>query len=86
MMPDAVNGEVRFGKYLFTTQATFDEIEQFYKSELPRLGYELAMTGVGEGGYGTLSFDKDDQSVVVSLSPYEELDLYLVIISIKERN
>lgn len=83
VMTEAINGEARYGHYEFTTLATLGEIERFYESELADLGFVLAMTGEGDGGYGTLSFDKDtiSSAVVVSIAPIEGLNL--VTISIK---
>jgi hypothetical protein len=66
-------GEVTDGGYDFTTQATVDEISQFYKSALAELGYSLTRTGE-EAGYTFLFFEKGSSQAVVAFTTAGDLN------------
>jgi hypothetical protein len=68
IMPGAISGgEVRDG-YEFTTQATVDEITQFYEAAIAELGYSLTESGE-QGGITFLLFQKDSSQAIIAIYP-----------------
>jgi len=74
IMPGAISGgEVTDGGYDFTTQATVEEIMQFYKAALAELGYSLTRSGE-EAGVIFLFFEKGSSQAVVAIRTAGDLN------------
>ena len=68
IMPGAISGgEVPEG-YEFTTQATVDEITQFYEDALADLGYSLTFSGA-EAGITLMYFENGSSQAVIAIYP-----------------
>jgi hypothetical protein len=76
IMPGAISGgEVSGGDmfgagYEFTTQATIDEITQFYSAALTELGYSLSFSGEQEG-ITVMFFENGSAQAVIAINPGE---------------
>jgi hypothetical protein len=68
IMPGAISGGETDDGYEFTTQATIDEIAQFYEVALAAQGYSLTTTGE-EAGVTFLLFQKGSTQAIVGILP-----------------
>jgi hypothetical protein len=50
IMPDAVTGDEEADRYRFLVKAEIGQVEDFYKKELVKLGWEFDARGTGENG------------------------------------
>ena len=67
-MPGAISGGEVTDGYEFTTQATVDEITQFYEAALDELGYSLTTSG-SEAGISFLLFQKGSTQAIIGIFP-----------------
>jgi hypothetical protein len=80
VMPDAINGEGDSQGYTFTIQADAESIQQYYETELAKLGFQLFATGDGnEKNTILLIFMKDIEIVSISIIPHEDLMIVLIV-------
>lgn len=78
IMEGAIAGEGDASGYRFTTQASPDEIQAYYESELSKLGWSLLATGQGDTGAVIMIFT--DNAATLSVSIIEHEDVYIVMI------
>jgi hypothetical protein len=67
VMPDAVTGDAGDDRYRFMLTATVDQVRDFYKAELPKLGWKFDAQGVGENGAPIFIFSKQNKLFSVSV-------------------
>jgi hypothetical protein len=67
VMPDAVTGEAGADRYRFMLTATVDQVRDFYKAELPKLGWKYDVQGVGENGAPIFIFSKQNARLSISV-------------------
>ncbi|MCC6299249.1 MAG: hypothetical protein IT314_08115 [Anaerolineales bacterium] len=79
VMPGAVSGELAAGGYLFTTQASLDEIKTFYETELVKLGFEVSIDATAD--YAVVYFQKGGKSGAVAIAPTNGLYAVQIVIS-----
>lgn len=73
IMPGAVSGGEVTDGYEFTTQATVDEITQFYEAALAELGYSLTTSGE-ESGVTFLLYEKGSSQAIVGIFPAGDIN------------
>jgi hypothetical protein len=66
IMPGATNGGEADGQYTFSTEASIEEIVQFYEAALAGLGYSLTTSGEQQG-ITFLFFEDGSAQVVVAI-------------------
>jgi hypothetical protein len=67
IMPEAVTGEENEDRYRFVLEATVDQVEDFYKAELPKLGWKFDTKGTGENGAPIFIFSKNGKILSISV-------------------
>jgi hypothetical protein len=67
IMPEAVTGEENEDRYRFMLKATVDEVEEFYKTELAKLGWKFNTRGTGENGAPIFIFSKSGKILSISV-------------------
>jgi hypothetical protein len=67
VMPDAVTGDAGDDRYRFMLTATVDQVSNFYKAELPKLGWKYDAQGVGENGAPIFIFSKQNTRLSISV-------------------
>jgi len=78
-MPQAIAGaEVRDG-YSYTIKVAAKQIEDFYRTEMARAGWEIFAAGTREGAPVLLIFRKN--KAISSVGIFEQQDVILVIIN-----
>ena len=73
IMPGAISGGEAADGYEFSTQATIEEITQFYEAALAELGYSLTTSGE-QAGVTFLLFEKGSSQAIVGIFPAGELN------------
>ena len=66
-MPEAVTGEENADRYRFMLEATVDQVEEFYKIELAKLGWKFNTKGTGENGAPIFIFSKNGKILSISV-------------------
>ncbi len=66
-MPGAVTGDTAEDRYRFMLTANVDQVRDFYKAELPRLGWIYDTQGTGENGAPIFIFTKGGTVLSVSV-------------------
>jgi hypothetical protein len=80
VMPAAINGEGDDHGYTFTVQASAAEIQQYYETELAKIGASLFSTGEGsEKNTVLLIFLKGQELITVSIIPHEGQMIVLLV-------
>ena len=75
IMPGATNGgEDDSGGYTFSTQATVEEIVQFYETAIAELGFSLTTSGE-QGGVTFLLFEKGPSQAIIGIFPAGDSNL-----------
>ena len=72
IMSSALKGDGDAESYRFTTAASREQIQAFYQSELPKLGWELLGTRDGDYGAVLLIFTASEETITISILPYQE--------------
>ena len=68
IMPDAIAGEGDEESYVFTIQATPQQVQEYYVKELGKLGWELNARGAGSNSSLMLIFtDNTTETLTVSI-------------------
>lgn len=80
VMPNAIAGDGDSNGYSFTVQATPDEVQQFYKVEMPKLGWTIFVTGQGTTEAILLIFMKDSNTASISIIPQSGGLLYVLLV------
>jgi hypothetical protein len=69
IMPDAIAGEEDAANYIFTIEATPEEIQAFYEQKMSRLGWNLLGSGQGTTDALLLIFIKDAATFSIAVIP-----------------
>lgn len=78
IMPQASAGEESDGMYVFKTGATSQEIQDFYNTQLPSLGWETTVSLPLEGT-AILLYSKGNQVLSVTIMPTEGEETIVMI-------
>jgi hypothetical protein len=73
IMPGAISGGEVTDGYEFTSQATVDEITQFYEAAIAELGFSLTTSG-SEAGVTFLLFQKGSSQAIVGIFPAGDIN------------
>jgi len=66
-MPDAVTGDEEADRYRFMLKAEVDQVEEFYKKELVKLGWKFDAKGTGENSAPIFIFSKNGKIISISV-------------------
>lgn len=66
-MPDAVTGDEEADRYRFMVKAEVNQVEEFYKKELVKLGWKFDARGTGENGAPIFIFSKSGKIISISV-------------------
>jgi hypothetical protein len=80
IMPDALAGEGDSSSYSFTVMATSSQVQEFYRNELGKLGWDLLASGEGENNTFLLIFMKDMSTFSVSIMPRDDGIIYVLLV------
>ena len=80
IMPNALAGEGDSSGYSFTIDASLDEIQKFYETELPKLGWNVFASGLGTTDAVILMFMKDADILSVSIIPQPDGTMYVLLV------
>ena len=80
VMPNALAGEGDSSGYTFTTNASLDEIQTFYETELQKLGWSVFASGQGTTDAVILMFMKDAGILSVSIIPQSDGTMYVLLV------
>jgi len=79
IMPDAIVGEEKEDGYSYTINATPVQVQDFYDTEMPKVGWKFFATGKGETGSLLLMYQKDEKTTTVSIFEQDDVTLVLLI-------
>lgn len=79
-MPNAIAGEGDSNGYSFTVNATADEIQAFYKTEMAKLGWNMFALGEGSTEAVMLLFMKGSDTFSVSIIPQPDGLMYVLLV------
>jgi hypothetical protein len=79
IMPDAIAGEGDEEGYVFTVQATPQQVQEYYDRELPKLGWHSLAVGEGENSSLILMYT-NNASEMLSISVLAKGDECLVLL------
>lgn len=80
IMAQAIAGDEGEGSYYYTVEATVEEVETFYESEMQPLGWSQLGVGEGENGALLMIFQKDEVIVSVSILLLDESTAYVFLV------
>ncbi|MEX1071881.1 MAG: hypothetical protein WEC37_04570 [Anaerolineales bacterium] len=80
IMPGAISGGEEEGGYRFSTQATIEEITQFYEAAITELGYSLTTSGE-QSGITFLFFEQGSSQAIVAIFPAGELNFVQISVT-----
>ncbi len=80
VMPNAIAGEGDSKGYSFTINASLDEIQKFYETELTKLRWNMFASGEGTTGASLLIFMKDADTLSVSIIPQPDGVMYVLLV------
>jgi hypothetical protein len=81
VMPDAIAGEESAGSYAYTVKNSVAAVQKFYIRELPKIGWTLFASGVGETGNALDMYTKDNEMFSMSIILADEKEgLVLVLL------
>ena len=80
IMLDAIAGEGDSTGYSFIIAATSDEVQEFYETELQKLGWELMAVGEGSTGALLVIFTQDPKMLTVSIIPQVDGIMYVMLV------
>ena len=73
IIPGAITGEELDDRYRFMLTAKVEDVRKFYKTELPKLGWEFVADGTGENSAPVTMFKKGDSFLSISLEVFGEI-------------
>jgi hypothetical protein len=80
VMPNAIAGEGDSKGYSFTINASPDEIQTFYETQLGKLGWNMFASGQGTTNAILLIFMKDAGTLSVSIIPQTDGIMYVLLV------
>jgi hypothetical protein len=81
IMPGAIAGEeTDTGAYIFTINASLDDIQNFYELELRKLGWKKTSGGAGVPGLNYIAnFKLKDDSIILMLIAIDQQTTYVLL-------
>lgn len=79
-MPNALAGQGDSKGYSFTINASPDEIQKFYETELAKLGWNMFASGLGTTDAALLIFMKGTSTLSVSIIPQPDGTMYVLLV------
>jgi hypothetical protein len=67
IMPGAITGEELADRYRFLLSANVEQVGNYYKKELPKLGWKFVTSGTGENGAPIFIFSKGKTILSISV-------------------
>lgn len=80
IMPDALTGEGDSTGYSFTINASVEQIQSFYQSELSNLGWNLFASGQGTTEAMLLIYMRNSNTLTVSILPQSNGTMYVLLV------
>ena len=77
-MPQAIVGDESDGYYVYRIASTSEEIQDFYKTKLPELGWESSFS-LPLAGTAILVYTRDEQVVTITIMPTDTSDMLVMI-------
>lgn len=71
--------------YRFTVRGNETIVERFYTAQLPGLGWEMFMTGEGEGDSKMLLFKQGNSLLTISIVEIDEVERYMMVMIVLTR-
>ena len=78
IMPQAIVGDESDGYYVYRIASTSEEIQDFYKTKLPELGWESSFS-LPLAGTAILVYSRDEQVVTITIMPTDTSDMVVMI-------
>jgi hypothetical protein len=78
IMPQAIAGDESEGVYVFRIAATSDDIQEYYKTNLPNLGWESSFS-MPVAGSAILIYTQGDQVLTVTIMPSDGSDMLVML-------
>jgi hypothetical protein len=78
IMPQAGAGDESEGMYVFKVAATSEEIQEFYKTQLPNLGWEASFSIPAEGT-AILLYSKNEQVLSITIMTSQGEDAIVML-------
>lgn len=79
IMPSALKGDGDAESYRFKTAASREQIQAFYQTELPKLGWEMLGSQAGSYGAVLLIFTAEEETITISILPYEDTFIVMIV-------
>jgi len=79
IMSDAILGEEKEDGYSYSIKAAAEQVQDYYDTEMPKIGWKFFATGRGETGSLLLMYQKDEKTTTVSIFEQGGLTLVLLI-------
>ena len=79
-MPNALSGEGISQGYIFTINATSDEIQLFYENEMVKLGYDSLASGQSATNATLMIFFKGTDTFSVTIIPQPDGTMYVMLV------
>ena len=80
VMPTAIAGDGDSKGYSFTVKAPIDDVQNFYKNEMTKLGWNVFASGQGTTNAILLMFMKGANLVTVSIIPLSDGLIYVMLV------
>jgi hypothetical protein len=80
VMPEAIAGEGDSKGYAFTIQATLDEVQTYYETEMSKLGWNILGTGQDKTNAVLLIFTKGPDIASFSIIPQPDGLMYVMLV------
>ena len=79
-MPGAIAGDGNEEGYSFTIKAPIEEVQNFYETEMTRLGWETFANGQGANNAILMIFSKGESTLSVSILPQADGLMYVLLV------
>jgi len=80
IMPNALSGEGISQGYIFTINATSDEIQLFYENEMAKLGWDALASGLSATNATLMIFFKGANTFSVTIIPQPDGTMYVMLV------
>jgi hypothetical protein len=67
IMPGAIAGEAEDKRYRYTIQVSPQQVQEFYKVEMPKIGWYALVEGEGNPGSILMIFQKDKKTISITI-------------------
>lgn len=80
IMPNALAGEGDSKGYIFTINATSDDIQLFYENEMAKLGWDALASGLSATNTTLMIFFKGTNTFSVTIIPQPDGSMYVMLV------